>query len=77
VAAVGAIVAVVASVKATIIEDEVAASPLDCGELLELLSQHVDPEGEILHAQVLVHFMMCLDVEGRANIFKLFEGTPE
>jgi hypothetical protein len=37
----------------------------------------VEPEGEILHAQVLVHFMMCLDVEGHANIFQLSEGTPE
>jgi hypothetical protein len=37
----------------------------------------VDPVGETLHARVLVHVMMRLDVEGRANIFKLSEGAPE
>jgi hypothetical protein len=37
----------------------------------------VDPEGETLQGRVLVHIMMCLDVEGLANTFKLFEGAPE
>jgi hypothetical protein len=37
----------------------------------------VDPEGETLHARVLVHIMMRLDIEGLANTFKLSEGTPE
>jgi hypothetical protein len=37
----------------------------------------MDPEGEALHALVFVHFMLRLDVEGRANIFKLSEGAPE
>jgi hypothetical protein len=50
VAAVGAIVAVVAvtvTVGATIVEDEVAAgSLLDNREVLELLSQPMDPEDE-------------------------------
>jgi hypothetical protein len=50
----------------------VAVSPLDHGELLEPLRQPVDPEGKTLHARVLIHFMMRLDTEGRANIFKLF-----
>jgi hypothetical protein len=81
VAAVGAIVAVVAvtvTVGATIVEDEVAAgSLLDNREVLELLSQPMDPEDETLHARVLLHIMMRLDVEGRANIFKLSEGAPE
>jgi hypothetical protein len=78
VAAVVTVIAAVAAVGAVIVEDEVAAdSPLDHGEVLELLSQPVDPEGETLIARVLVHIMMCLDVEGRTNIFKLSEGTPE
>jgi hypothetical protein len=69
-------VAAVVTVGASFVEDEVAAGrPLDHGEVLELLSQPVDPEGETLHARVLVHIMMCLDVEGRTNIFKLSEGT--
>jgi hypothetical protein len=55
----------------------VAANPIDHGELLEPLRQPVDREGVTLHTQVLVHFMMRLDVEGRANIFKLSKGTPE
>jgi hypothetical protein len=54
-----------------------AGSPLDHGEVLELLSQPVDPEGETLQGRVLVHIMMRLDVEGLANTFKLFEGAPE
>jgi hypothetical protein len=75
---VAAIVAVRAAVAAVVIEDEVAAgSPLDHRVVLELLSQPVDPKGEILHAWVLVHIMMRLDVEGRANTFKLSEGAPE
>jgi hypothetical protein len=73
-----AAVVVVAAVGAVVVENEVAAgSPLDHGEVLELLSQPVGPEGETLHARVLVHIMMRLDVEGRANIFKLSEGTPK
>jgi hypothetical protein len=71
-------VAAVVTVGAAIVEDEVeAASLLDHREVLELLSQPVDPEGETLHAWVLVHIMMHLDVEGRANTFKLSEGAPE
>jgi hypothetical protein len=71
-------VAAVVTVGAAIVEEEVAAgSPLDHGEVLKLLSQPVDPEGEILHARVLVHIMMHLDVEGLANTFMLFEGAPE
>jgi hypothetical protein len=68
--------AVVIVVGAATVEDEVAAgSPLDHGEVLELLSQPVDPEGETLHARVLVHIMMLLDVEGCPNTFKLSEGA--
>jgi hypothetical protein len=37
----------------------------------------MDPEGETIHARVLVHIMMRLDVEGRANTFKISEGAPE
>jgi hypothetical protein len=77
VAAVAAVITVVAIV-AAVVEDEVAAgSPLDRRDVLEILSQTVDPEEETLLAQVLVHIMMCLDVEGRTNIFKLSEGAPE
>jgi hypothetical protein len=71
-------VAAVFAIGATVIEDEVAAgSPLNHGEVLELLSQPVDPEGETLHARVLVHIMVRHDVEGLANTFKLSEGAPE
>jgi hypothetical protein len=81
VAIVGAIVSAVAAVGAvgaTVVEHEVAAgSPLDHGEVLKLLIQPVDPEGDTLHARVLVHIMMHLDVKGRTNIFKLSEGTTE
>jgi hypothetical protein len=71
-------VAAIVAVGAAIVEEELAAgSPLDHGEVLELLSQPVDPEGETLHARVLVHVMMHLDVEGLANTFKLSEGTFE
>jgi hypothetical protein len=78
-AVVGAVVVVVAFIRAVaaVIEDEVAASPLDHGELHKPLRQPVDPEGETVHARVLVHFMMRLDVEGRANIVKLSEGALE
>jgi hypothetical protein len=73
-----AAVAAVAAVGATVVEEGVAAgSPLDHGEVLELLSQPVDPEGETLHGQVLVHIMMRLDVEGLANTFKLSDGALE
>jgi hypothetical protein len=68
-------VAVVGAVIAVVVKDEVAASPLDHGELLKAHHQPVDPEGETLQTQVLVHFMMRLDVEGPANIFKLSEGA--
>jgi hypothetical protein len=46
-----AIFAIVASVRAiaAVVEDELAASLLDHGELLEPLRQPVDPEGETLH----------------------------
>jgi hypothetical protein len=71
-------VAAVFAIGAAVIEDEVAAgSPLNHGEVLELLSQPVDPEGETLHARVLVHIMVRHDVEGLANTFKLSEGAPE
>jgi hypothetical protein len=71
-------VATVITVRATVVEEEVAAgSPLDHGEVLELLSQPVDPEGETLHGRVLVHIMMHLDLEGLANTFKISEGAPE
>jgi hypothetical protein len=65
-AAVRAVVATVASVRAVVavVEDEVVASPL---------RQPVDPEGENLHAWVRVHFMMRLDVEGRANILNFLK----
>jgi hypothetical protein len=70
-------VAVVA-VGAAVVENKVAAgSPLDHGEVLELLSQPVDLEGETLHARFLVHIMMRLYVKGRAKTFKLSEGAPE
>jgi hypothetical protein len=65
-------------VVAAIVEEEVAVgSPLDNGEVLKLLNQPVDPEGETLQGQVLVHIMMCFDVEGLANTLKLSEGAPE
>jgi hypothetical protein len=72
-----AVVAVVAAV-ATVVEEELAAgSPLDHREVLELLCQPVDPEGETLLARVLVHIMTRLGVEGLDNTFKLSEGAPE
>jgi hypothetical protein len=86
VAVVAAVVTVVATMAAVIavaavvavVEEEVAAcSPLDHGEALELLNQPVDPEGETLHARVLVHIMMRLDIDGLAKTFKLSEGTLE
>jgi hypothetical protein len=46
------------------------------GEVLELLSQPVDPKGETVHAWVLVHIMMHLDVEDLTNTFKPSEGAP-
>jgi hypothetical protein len=78
--AVAAVVAMAATIAvgATVIGEEVAAScPLDHGEVLELLSQPVDPEGETLQGRVLVHIMMRLDVEGLSNTLKLSEGTPD
>jgi hypothetical protein len=70
--------AAVVAIGAAIVEEEVAAgSPLDHGEVLELLSQPVDPEGKTLQGRVLVCIMMRLDVEGLANTFKLSEGAPE
>jgi hypothetical protein len=76
-AAVVAVAAVVV-VGAAVVEEEVAASSLlDHGEVLELLRQPVDPEGETLQDRVLVHIMMHLGVEGLANTFKLSEGAPE
>jgi hypothetical protein len=45
--AVAIAVATIVAIRAIIIEEEVAAGiPLDHGEVLELLSQPVDPEGE-------------------------------
>jgi hypothetical protein len=79
-AVIAAVVAVAAfvAVGAAVIEEEVAAgSLLDHGEVLELLSQPVDPKGETLQGRVLVRIMMRLDVEGLANTFKLSEGAPE
>jgi hypothetical protein len=47
VATVVTVVAAVVAAMAAVVEDEVAAGgPLDHGEVLELLSQHVDPKGE-------------------------------
>jgi hypothetical protein len=70
--------AAVIAVGAAVVEEEVAAgSPLDHRDVLELLSQSVDPEGETLHARVLVHIMMCLDVKGLTYTFKLSEGALE
>jgi hypothetical protein len=64
------------AIGATVVEDKLAAgSPLDHGEVLELLSQPVDPEGKTFHARVLVHIMVHLDVKGLANTFKLSEGA--
>jgi hypothetical protein len=71
-----AIEAVIA-IGAAFLEDEVAGSPLNHREVLELLSQPVDLEGETLHTRVLVHLMRHLGVEGLANIFKLSEGALE
>jgi hypothetical protein len=67
----------VTAVVAAFVEVKVKASPLDHGEVLELLSQPVDPEGEKLHARVLVHFMWRLDVESLTNILKLVERALE
>jgi hypothetical protein len=65
--------AAVIAVRAVVVEEEVVAdSLLDHGEVLELLSQPVDPEGETLQGRVLVRIIMRLDVEGLANTFKLF-----
>jgi hypothetical protein len=78
VVAVVIVVAAVVAVGAAIVEGEVVAgSLLDHGEVLELLSQPVDPEGETLQGQVLVRIMMRLDVKGLTNTFKLSEGAPE
>jgi hypothetical protein len=78
VAAAAVAVAAVVTVGAAVVEEEVAVgSPLDHGEVPELLSQPVDPEDETLQGQVLVLIMMRLDVEGVANTFKLSEGAPE
>jgi hypothetical protein len=69
-------VATVVAIGATVVEDKLAVgSPLDHAEVLELLSQPVDPEGETLHPRVLVHIMVHLDVKGLANTFKLSEGA--
>jgi hypothetical protein len=70
-------VAAFVAVGAVVVEEVAAGSPLDHGEVLELLSKLVDPEGETLHGRALVHIMMCLDVEGLANTFKPSEGAPE
>jgi hypothetical protein len=37
----------------------------------------MDPEGEAIHAWVLVNFMMRVDVEVRTDIFNLSEGALE
>jgi hypothetical protein len=72
------IVAAVVAVGAAVVEEEVAAgSPLDHGEVLELFSETVDPEGETLQGRVLVRIMMRLDVEGLTYTFKLSEGALE
>jgi hypothetical protein len=70
-------VAAVVAVGAAVVEEVEAGSPLDHGEVLELLSQPVDPEGETLQGRVLVRIRMHLDVKGLANTFKLSEGAPE
>jgi hypothetical protein len=73
-----AVVSAVVAVGAAVIEEEQAAgSPLDHGEVLELLSQPVDHEGETLQGRVLVRIMMRLDVEGLTNTFMISEGAPE
>jgi hypothetical protein len=73
-----AVVAAVVAVGAAVIEEELAAgSPLDHGEVLELLSQPVDHEGETLQGRVLVRIMMRLDVEGLTNTIMISEGAPE
>jgi hypothetical protein len=78
VVAVVVVVAAVVAVGAAVIEEEVAAgSLLDHRDVLELLSQLVDPEGETHQGRVLVRIMMCLDVKVLANTFKLSEGAPE
>jgi hypothetical protein len=70
--------AAVVAVGAVVVEEEVAVgSPLNHGEVLELLSQPVDPEGKNLQGRVLVYITMRLDVEGLANTLKLSEGTPK
>jgi hypothetical protein len=72
------VVAVVVAVGAAVVEEEVAAgSPLEHGEVLELLGQPEDLEGETLHGRVLVHNMMRLVVEGLANTFKLSKCALE
>jgi hypothetical protein len=70
-------VATVVAVGAAVVEEEAAGSPLDHGEVLELLRQPVDPEGETLQGRVLVHIMMRLDVECLANTLKLSDGAPK
>jgi hypothetical protein len=71
-------VAAVVAVGVAVVEERVATgSPLDHEEVLELLSQPVDPEGETLHARVFVHIITRLDVEGLANTFKLSKRTLE
>jgi hypothetical protein len=78
VVAVVAAVAAVVAVGTSIVEDDVVAGrPLDHEEVLELLSQPVDLEGETLHARFLVYIMMRLDVEDHAKIFKLSKCAPE
>jgi hypothetical protein len=77
VAVVSAVVTV-AAVGAAVVEEEVATgSPVDHREVLELLSQPVDLEGETLQGRVLVHIMMRLDVEGLTNTLKLSDGALE
>jgi hypothetical protein len=77
VAAVIVVAAVVAAGAAVVKEEVAGGSPLDHREVLELLSQPVDPEGETLQGRVLVHIMIHLDVEGLTNTFELSEGAPE
>jgi hypothetical protein len=77
VVAVVAVAAVVAVGAAIVKKDVAVGSPLDHGEVFELLNEPVDPEGETIQGQVLVHIMMRLDVQGLAITLKLSEGAPE
>jgi hypothetical protein len=54
-----------------------SGSPLDHGEVLELLSQPVDPEGVDPSKSSPCTHHDALDVEGLSNTFKLSEGAPE